>query len=105
MPLFDFDPYSPVGISERYMPYYRNDDQYQTVVNLNWIKGSHNLRFGTDIYDQALNHTQPELSGTYYTAQGGFQFRARPSPIPCGPAGYNSTASGAFPLALPGQLA
>ena len=59
MPLFDFDTYEDVGISERYMPYYRDDDQYQTVVNLNWLKGRHNVRFGTDIYLQALNHTQP----------------------------------------------
>src|SRR6266545_1166411 len=104
MPLFDFDVYEDVGISERYMPYYRDDDQYQTVANLNWIKGRHNLRFGTDIYVQALNHTQPELSGTYYTARGGFQFRGNPTLLRGGPASnqYNSWA--AFLLGLPNEF-
>src|SRR5260370_42316313 len=101
MPLFDFDPYSPVGISERYMPYYRNDDQYQTVVNLNWIKGSHNLRFGTDIYYQALNHTQPELSGTYYTARGAFHFRTAPTLIRGGPPGQHVNPGASFLLGPP----
>lgn len=104
MPLFDFDTYAAVGISERYMPYYRDDDQYQTVVNLNWIKGSHNLRFGTDIYYQALNHTQPELSGTYYTARGGFQFRSNPTLIRGGPTGNNFNAWAAFLLGLPNEF-
>jgi hypothetical protein len=104
MPLFDFDVYEDVGISERYMPYYRDDDQYQTVGNLTWIKGSHNLRFGTDIYFQGLNHTQPELSGTYYTARGGFQFRGNPTLLRGGPSSnqYNSWA--AFLLGLPNEL-
>ncbi len=104
MPLFDFDVYEDVGISERYMPYYRDDDQYQTVANLTWIKGRHNLRFGTDIYFQGLNHTQPELSGTYYTARGGFQFRGNPTLLRGGPSSnqYNSWA--AFLLGLPNEF-
>ncbi|MEP6594025.1 MAG: carboxypeptidase regulatory-like domain-containing protein, partial [Acidobacteriota bacterium] len=32
MPVFDFDTYQDIGITELYMPYYRNDDQYQTVL-------------------------------------------------------------------------
>ena len=72
--MFDFDTYQDVGITELYMPYNRNDDQYQTVVNVNWMKGRHNVRSGTDIYFQALNHMQPELSGgDNYTARGGFR--------------------------------
>ena len=104
MPLFDFDVYEDVGISERYMPYYRDDNQFQTVGNLTWIKGRHNLRFGTDIYYQGLNHTQPELSGTYYTARGGFQFRGNPTLLRGGPPSnqYNSWA--AFLLGLPNEF-
>ena len=60
MPVFDFDTFQDIGITELYMPYTRNDDQYQTVVNVNWMKGKHNVRAGTDIYFQALNHLQPE---------------------------------------------
>jgi len=105
MPVFDFDTYQDVGITELYMPYIRHDDQYQTVLNLNWMKGEHNLRFGTDIYYQGLNHTQPELSaGDNFGARGGFRFRGGPTQLPGGPSGNSFNAWGAFLLGLPDQL-
>lgn len=105
MPVFDFDTYQDVGITELYMPYIRHDDQYQTVVNLNWMKGEHNLRFGTDIYYQGLNHTQPELgSGDTFGARGGFRYRGGPTQLPGGPSGNSFNAWGAFLLGLPDQL-
>src|SRR5262249_58079306 len=82
--------------------YYRKDDQYQTVANLNWLKGEHNVRVGTDIYYQALNHTQPEISGgTSFGARGGFRFRSGPTLIAGGPTGNQYNAFGAFLLGLP----
>jgi hypothetical protein len=105
MPVFDFDTYQDLGITETYMPYIRNDDQYQTVVNLNWLKGKHNVRAGTDIYFQGLNHTQPELSGgDNFGARGGFQFRGGPTQLPGGPSGNSFNAWGSFLLGLPTQL-
>ena len=105
MPVFDFDTYQDVGITELYMPYIRNDDQYQTVLNLNWMKGEHNLRFGTDIYYQGLNHTQPELSaGTNFGARGGFAFTGGPTQLSGGPSGNSFNAWGAFLLGLPSSL-
>jgi hypothetical protein len=105
MPVFDFDTYQDVGITEMYMPYIRKDDQYQTVLNLNWMKGEHNVRFGTDIYYQGLNHTQPELSaGDNFGARGGFRFRGGPTQLPGGPSGNSFNAWGAFLLGLPDQL-
>ena len=56
------------------MPYYRHDPQEQYVVNFNWIKGKHNVRFGGDIYHQALNQTQAEFITGGFGAQGGFGF-------------------------------
>ena len=87
------------------MPYYRSDDQHQMVMNANWIKGNHNLRFGTDIYYQALNHTQPEISGgDSLGARGGFRFQAGPTQIQGGPSGiYNAFAS--FLLGVPNRSA
>jgi hypothetical protein len=105
MPVFNFDTYQSPGITELYMPYTRNDDQYQTVVNVTWSKGKHNVRFGTDIYFQALNHIQPELSGgDNFGARGGFRYRSGPTLISGGPGGnmYNSWAS--FLLGYPDQL-
>ncbi len=105
MPVFDFDTYQDVGITETYMPYIRNDDQYQTVANVNWLKGKHNVRAGTDIYFQGLNHTQPELSGgDNFGARGGFQFRGGPTQLAGGASGNSFNAWGAFLLGLPVQL-
>src|SRR5258708_13445011 len=87
------------------MPYDRSDDQYQSVVNVNWIKGRHNIRAGTDIYYQALNHTQPEISGgTSYGARGGFRFGSGPTQIQGGPPGNQYNAFASFLLGVPNQI-
>ena len=104
-PLFDLDTYADLGTTDTFMPYYRSDDQYQAVVNVNWIKGRHNVRFGTDIYYQALNHTQPEISGgDSFGARGGFRYQAGPTQIQRGPGGnlYNAFAS--FLLGVPNRI-
>jgi len=104
-PLFDLDTYADLGTTDTFMPYYRSDDQYQMVMNVNWIKGRHNVRFGTDIYHQALNHTQPEISGgDSVGARGGFRFQSGPTQILGGPSGnlYNAFAS--FLLGVPNRI-
>src|SRR5439155_15250375 len=101
-PFFDLDTYADLGTVDTFMPYYRKDDQYQTVLNVNWVKGRHDIRFGTDIYYQALNHTQPEISGgTSMGARGGFRFRSGPTQILGGPSGNQYNAFGALLLGLP----
>ena len=104
-PLFDLDTYADLGTTDTFMPYYRSDDQYQTVVNVNWIKGRHNVRFGTDIYYQALNHTQPEISGgDSFGARGGFRFQSGPTQILGGPSGNQYNAFAAFLLGVPNRI-
>ena len=77
-PEFDFNgtsDFATLGINNNFMPYYRHDPQYQYVLNLNWIRGSHNIRFGGDIYRLGLNQTQAEyVAGGFFGAQGGFDF-------------------------------
>jgi hypothetical protein len=76
-PTFDFaegDDFATVGVNENFMPYYRHDPQSQYVVNFNWIKQKHNVRFGADIYDIALKHSQAEFITGGFGAQGGFGF-------------------------------
>lgn len=104
MPRFGVSGYTAWGVTESYMPYYRSDDQIQNVFNLNWIKGRHNLRFGTDIYHQAMNHTQPEFIGTSLGARGGFDFGTGPTTLRGGAGGnfYNGWAT--FMLGLPTQV-
>ena len=102
-PRFEVSSYSPYGVSETYMPYYRSDDQYQYVLNATWIKGKHSIRFGSDIYYQALNHTQPEFTGTSQGARGGFNFGSGPTQIRGGPTGTNFNSWATFLLGLPTQ--
>ena len=104
-PLFDLDTYADLGTTDTFMPYFRSDDQYQGVMNVNWVKGGHNIRFGTDIYYQALNHTQPEISGgDSFGARGGFRYQGGPTQILGGPSSnlYNSFAS--FLLGVPNRI-
>jgi hypothetical protein len=105
MPLFDLDTYADIGTTDTFMPYYRSDDQWQTVLNVSWIKGSHNIRFGTDIYYQALNHTQPEISGgDSVGARGGFRFQGGPTQIQGGPGGNQYNAFASFLLGVPNRV-
>ena len=76
-PTFDFaegETSRPSGSNENFMPYYRHDPQSQYVVNFNWIKQQHNIRFGGDIYHMALNQAQAEFITGGFGAQGGFGF-------------------------------
>ena len=76
-PFFDFpdNTFSDYGVVDAFMPYTRSDDQFQYTMNANWLKGPHNIRFGADLYNQKLNHTQPEfLGGGSLGARGGFRF-------------------------------
>lgn len=103
MPRFNFG-YTDVGTTENYMPYYRSDDQVQAVVNLNWVKGRHNIRMGSDIYWQAMNHTQPEFAGTSLGARGGFEFQSGPTLLRGGSGGNNFNRMATFMLGLPTRV-
>lgn len=76
-PEFQFnqgDDFATLGVPNNFMPYYRQDPQYQYVANLSVMKGKHNLRMGFDLYHMALNEAQAEFLGFAYGAQGGFNF-------------------------------
>ena len=66
--------FATIGVNENFMPYYRHDPQTQYVVNFNWIKNKHNVRFGADVYHMALNQAQAEFITGGFGAQGGFGF-------------------------------
>jgi len=74
-PRIRIDDFEQLGISNNFMPYFRSDPQWQIVGNANWTKGRHEIRFGTDLYWQNLNHEQPEFPGASGPASGGFRFR------------------------------
>ena len=73
-PRFVLDGFTTLGIDNDFMPYYRQDPQSQYVANFNQTKGTHDIRFGFDIYSTGMNHLQPEAPGSFHGAQGGFTF-------------------------------
>ncbi|MSV29006.1 MAG: TonB-dependent receptor [Bryobacterales bacterium] len=99
-PQFDIDGYTPLGVPYNFMPYDRRDPQSQYVANFNWTKKSHEVRFGFDLYRTGMNHTQPEATGAFYGAQGGFAFTGGPTTVPSQSAN-NFNSYSAFLLGLP----
>ena len=73
-PTFEFEDFATVGVNENFMPYFRHDPQSQYVVNFNWLKNKHSIRFGADFYRAGLNHAQAEFITGGFGAQGGFGF-------------------------------
>lgn len=80
-PGFGIGGFTAFGSTENYMPYFRNDPQFQYVANASWLKGSHSVRFGMDIYHLQLNHTQPEFPGAAGGAAGRFNFGQGPTQL------------------------
>lgn len=79
---FGISGFEAFGNQDTVLPYFRHDPQSQYVANFNWTKGSHNIRFGLDLYRLALNHTQPEFpSAGSATAAGRFNFGQGPTQL------------------------
>ncbi len=76
-------------------PFFGNDYQYQYVANGNWTKGSHDVRFGADIYQLHINQGVANAAGAVGGPAGGFLFRNSTTTLRGGPAAndYNSIAS------------
>jgi hypothetical protein len=115
-PRFDIGNYAFLGVANHYMPYYRTDDQHQMVANFTWLKSTHELRWGMDLYQQALNHLQPEfVGGGSRGPRGRFNFGTGPTrlcTVPDGaggcrtlsPADNELHSMATFLLGLPTQL-
>ncbi|MBA3974596.1 MAG: hypothetical protein C0504_10315 [Candidatus Solibacter sp.] len=94
-PGFGITNYTTFGLADSYMPYFRSDPQYQWIANMNWTKGTHNIRYGAEFSWQQLNHTQPEFYGGSWGAPGGFSFSGGPTTLNGGPASnqFNSIST------------
>lgn len=73
--------FSNLGTQHNFMPYFRNDPQYDFTGNATWIHGNHSIRWGADLIGQHLNQQQPEWNsgGSSYGPQGGFAFQNGPT--------------------------
>ncbi len=82
-PRFRISGFANIGVQDAFMPYTRNDPQWQYVSNFTYLKGSHSIRFGFDFAQQTINHLQAEWNGggNAEPAQGGFIHNAGPTQL------------------------
>ena len=100
-PRIRIDGFDRIGTRNNFQPYFRSDPQWQWVANANWTKGTHNIRLGTDLYLQHLDHNQPESPGAEGGASGGFRFRDGATQLRGGPRGNDMNSIGSFLLGVP----
>ena len=80
-PFFDLDGYADLGTTQNFMPYYRNDDQYQMVANVTWLKGRHNIRFGSDrLLHGPESYPAGDPRRRTSARRGGWNFNVGPDP-------------------------
>ncbi len=94
----DFTEY---GVCCPFMPANHHDPQFQYQGNAGWTKGTHNIRFGVEMYTQQLNHQQPEIPGVaLHGASGGFGFTGGPTALKGGSSPNLFNSWGTFLLGL-----
>jgi hypothetical protein len=101
LPRFSVSSYDDIGTTSEYLPYYRNDPSTNYVVNASKIKGEHDIRWGLDFSQLALNEIQAE--GGYGAGMGGFIFSGGPTGLNGGPSTNQFNSYAAFLLGLANQ--
>lgn len=101
LPRFTVNNYDDIGTPSEYLPYYRSDPATNYVANANWNKGSHDIRFGLDLSQLAMNQIQAE--GGYGAGMGGFIFSGGPTSTVGGPSPNQFNSYAAFLLGLANQ--
>jgi hypothetical protein len=60
MPVFSISGYDPLGSTNTWQPFTRNDWSVTNADNASLTHGSHTFRFGVDLIHNHMNHWQPE---------------------------------------------
>jgi len=103
--LFTQGGWNPIGNSDTGNPFLFRDNQYVANANVTWTHGVHDLRFGMEFSDNALNHFQPQ-GGAFQTPRGSFRFNGNVTALNAtGAAAANKANSLAdFLLGLPSEV-
>ena len=102
-PQFQITNFTSLGINSN-KPFFHDEPSYTYVANTSWIKGAHQVRFGTDISRLEMNHLQAEYSGIPFPGSGGFIFTGGPTTIRGGASPNQYNSFGAYLLGLPQSL-
>ena len=69
-PIFSVANYANMGLGQNDVPFYAHDPQVSYVANLNWMKGTHNIRFGGETHREHMNHWEPYSAVSTFTFNG-----------------------------------
>jgi hypothetical protein len=97
-PQFAVSSYTNMGAGQTNVPIYVHDPQFSYVANANWTRQRHNLRFGSELRREHMNHWEP------YAAISAFNFNGNMTALNGGasPNQYNSWAD--FLLGIPSGI-
>lgn len=98
-PRFNVDTYAAIGIGQTNLPIWVHDPQYTYVANVNWTKGTHNIRFGGEVAREHMNHWEPGAARDTFTFAGGITSTLG------GPTPNQYNSFGGFLLGLPSGIA
>jgi hypothetical protein len=102
LPNLAIDGFTGLGPANTFQPQGYQDPEKNFVANVNWIKGSHNIRAGFEADLQDSKETQYQTaSNSYITSSGGFHFAQGTTQLRGGPAGNDYNAFASFLLGLP----
>ncbi|MBC7924339.1 MAG: TonB-dependent receptor, partial [Bryobacteraceae bacterium] len=101
IPTFNITGLSAWGNTDTWSPTFRYDDTFTNNINGSWNKGSHEIRFGSDMIRLQLNHWQPQIGGG---PRGAFNFTGAITGLNGGAAPNQYNAYGAYLLGLPSQV-
>jgi hypothetical protein len=97
-PRFNVASYAAIGIGQTNLPIWVHDPQYTYVANANWLRGTHNIRFGGETSREHMNHWEPGAARDTFTFAGGI------TSILGGPSPNQFNSFGAFLLGLPSGI-
>jgi hypothetical protein len=102
LPLLAVDGFTSLGPANTFQPQIYADPEKNFTINVNWIKGTHDVRagFDADLQDSAETQYQTSSNG-FITNAGGFHFAQGTTLLQGGPAGNDLNAFGSFLLGLP----
>ena len=86
-PSFSIANYATLGLPFTNWPIIYFDPQFRYALNVNWNKGQHNFRFGTETAQQHMNHAEYTMTGASGGGAGLFSF----------PGGVTTLRGGASP--------
>ncbi|MBO0857029.1 MAG: TonB-dependent receptor [Chloracidobacterium sp.] len=83
-------------------PFLFRDNQYVANINLSWVSGPHDMRFGFEHTRNGINHFQPQ-GGSFQNPRGAFRFNGNVTALNGGATANKANSLADFLLGLPSE--